>query len=388
MIYEPREDSYLLQKHIKKYCKKDYIVLDMGTGSGIQAKEAAKYCKKVTAVDIQKNVIKRLKKEQSENKKRKILRKINYKVSDLFSNIKQKFDLIIFNPPYLPQDVGIDDIAIYGGKKGYELIEKFLSQVNNYLKPDGKILLLFSSLSKEKKVVEFIEKYGLKYKFIGGTKVFFEKLSVVLLEKDKLVKTLEKREIKNIEVFGHGKRGLLYAGKLGGTKIAIKTKYPKSQAIGRIQNEIRFLKILNKKGIGTKMLFYDKEYFAYKFISGKYIKEFIETEKSKSKLMKVLRNILEQCFVMDKLKINKEEMHNPYKHIVINKTITMIDFERATYAAKSHNITQFLQYIMKNKVFLDKRGFNINKKTLIKLGKEYKRNINKKNFDRIIKEIY
>ena len=40
-VYEPREDSYLLQKYVEKYCKVD-LVLDIGTGSGIQAITAAK----------------------------------------------------------------------------------------------------------------------------------------------------------------------------------------------------------------------------------------------------------------------------------------------------------------------------------------------------------
>ncbi len=384
MIYEPHEDSYLLQKQIRKYCKPNYKVLDMGTGSGIQAREAALYCNNILGVDIQKTVIDNL----NENKKyfeNKRLRKIKYKVSDLFSNVKDKYDLIIFNPPYLPQDINIDDITIYGGKKGYETIQRFLSQVNNYLKPNGKILLLFSSLSKEKKVIEFIEKSGLKYTFISGKKIFFEKLSVVVLEKKDIIKRLEKKGIKNIHIFAHGKRGLLYTGEKGKTLIAIKTKHPQSKASGRIKNEIKFLKMLNKYKIGTKLLFYDKSYFAYKFVSGKYIKEFIETENNKTKVKKVLKNIHNKCFAMDKLKINKEEMHNPYKHIIINNTITMLDFERCTKTKKPHNVTQFLQYIMRNKKFLDKKGFKINKKQIIKLGKEYKSNIGSGSFNRILK---
>ena len=57
MIYKPREDSKLLAKYVKKYAKG--LVLDIGTGSGIQALEAAKKknVKKVVAVDIQKEVV-------------------------------------------------------------------------------------------------------------------------------------------------------------------------------------------------------------------------------------------------------------------------------------------------------------------------------------------
>ena len=312
-------------------------------------------------------------------------KKITYKVSDLFSNVGGKYDLIIFNPPYLPEDVRLKDITLDGGKKGYELIQGFLSKVNNFLKTNGKVLLLFSSLTKKNKVEEFILKYGLEFKELVHQKLFFEMLYVYVLEKNSLVSILEKKGLKNIEIFAHGKRGLLYVGEKGKTKIAVKTKYPKSKAVGRIQNEINFLKILNKHNMGTKLLFFGKGFFAYKFVSGKYIKEFIETEKSKSKVKKVLKNILNKCFTMDKLGINKEEMHNPYKHIIINKTITMLDFERCTKTKKPHNVTQFLQYIMRNKNHLDKKGFKIDKKELIRLGKEYKNNINKENFNKILK---
>ena len=96
MNYEPREDSELLAKYVKKFAFGN--VLDMGTGSGIQAITAAKKksVKSVVAADIQEEVI--------ENNKNNIKnKKIKFIVSDLFSNIKnKKFDTIIFNPPYLP----------------------------------------------------------------------------------------------------------------------------------------------------------------------------------------------------------------------------------------------------------------------------------------------
>ena len=55
MIYEPREDSFLLQKYVKKYSKGR--VLDMGTGSGIQALTALEKTKCVVAVDINEETL-------------------------------------------------------------------------------------------------------------------------------------------------------------------------------------------------------------------------------------------------------------------------------------------------------------------------------------------
>ena len=86
MIYEPAEDSELLKKYVSKYSK-DKHFLDMGAGSGIQGKAAAKAgAKSVLAVDIDSTVVNFLKKEKVEVVK-----------SDLFENMNGKFDLIAFN---------------------------------------------------------------------------------------------------------------------------------------------------------------------------------------------------------------------------------------------------------------------------------------------------
>ena len=55
-IYEPREDSFLLAKNVKKYAFGS--ALDMGTGAGFLAKAAAEVCDDVLAVDINPECIK------------------------------------------------------------------------------------------------------------------------------------------------------------------------------------------------------------------------------------------------------------------------------------------------------------------------------------------
>ena len=199
VIYHPREDSYLIQKHIKDYATSN--VLDMGTGSGVLAKTAAecKKTKQVIAVDINPEVIEFVKKQK--------LDKVKVIQSDLFSNIKQCFDLVIFNPPYLPDDPRIKDVALDGGKHGYEVIERFLDDVNNHLNKEGKILLLFSSLSKKEKIHEFLQRNCFTYKQLDKEKHSFEELFVYLIEKSSLLKKLEAEKLKHITYFTKGHRG-------------------------------------------------------------------------------------------------------------------------------------------------------------------------------------
>ena len=168
MIYEPAEDSFLLQKYVRKYAEGK--VLDMGTGIGIQTLTALEKTKDVLAVDINPEAVKLLKQKR-----------ITAKVSDLFSNVKGKFDLIIFNPPYLPKDEREPEdsaLATTGGKKGYEIIEKFLQQAKKFLKKEGKILLVVSSLTGD--VEKLFKKQGYEFKKLEEKKEFFEKLFVYL----------------------------------------------------------------------------------------------------------------------------------------------------------------------------------------------------------------
>src|SRR3989344_2309934 len=119
MIYDPEEDSFLLAKYVDKFAKGK--ILDLGTGSGIQAEIALRHTKNVLAVDINEEAVNYVKNKN-----------IKAKVSDLFSNINEKFDLIIFNPPYLPNE-NLEDkesrLITTGGKYGYEILERFFSQI-------------------------------------------------------------------------------------------------------------------------------------------------------------------------------------------------------------------------------------------------------------------
>ena len=172
MIYEPREDSFLLRKYVKQYVKKGDKVLDMGTGSGIQAIAALKITDNVTAVDINKACIDNLKKTHPN---------IQAIQSDLFSNVpkNETFDLIIFNPPYLPEEkreTFEERTVLSGGKYGHELLERFFRQAKKYLKPEGKILVVFSSLTGD--IKEKIQALGYSMTRLAEESFFFEKIGV------------------------------------------------------------------------------------------------------------------------------------------------------------------------------------------------------------------
>jgi putative serine/threonine protein kinase len=197
------------------------------------------------------------------------------------------------------------------------------------------------------------------------------------------------KEITDVKYFTKGKRGVLFTAKYKNKKVVIKTKLPSSLAQNRIENEGFYLKELNKHNIGPKLIKATKEYFFYYFVKGDFILEFLKKEKiTKQKKLKVLIKILNQCFVLDKLLIDKEEMHRPLKHILIHKNeVVMLDFERSNKTIKPKNVTQFCVFLIKCKELLQKNSINIDKERMIALAKLYKRYQTKENLKKIIREI-
>ncbi len=175
-VYEAAEDSLLLAKHVREYAKNAEKILDMGTGSGIQAETARKANRKaeIDAADINEKAVQKLKKKKL---------KINAFVSDLFSNVKEKYDLIIFNPPYLPDDEKEDfnSEKWSGGKEGIEITLKFLRQAKAHLEEDGKILLVYSTLANPEKLIKEANKLGYDIRNLDSEEFFYEKIYVAVL---------------------------------------------------------------------------------------------------------------------------------------------------------------------------------------------------------------
>ena len=382
LVYDPREDSYLIQGFVKKYAVGR--VLDMGTGTGILAATASKSTKvrKVVGADIDSAVITYCK-NTIKNKK------ASFVVSNLFSTLKQDvFDTIIFNPPYLPQHPKeTRQLArmLSGGKHGFELIEKFLQAAPHHLAPNGQILLLFSSLTNKGIVDQLIEKNGLQSELLGTQKFFMETLYCYRITKNSIIKRIEHRGVKHIQFLAHGKRGVVYTAQYKNKKVAIKIKRKESAAQNRLQNEARWLNILNKHHIGPRLLFAGKDFIVYEFVRGIFFPAYTESH-TPEKIKKVITDVFNQCFTLDKLGITKEEMHHPHKHIIIGSKATLIDFERTHKSAKPKNVTQFVQYLCNCESQLIAAHLYFNPLTLRRRAQSYKKYPDEAHLQEIIDE--
>ncbi|MGM5481556.1 MAG: HemK2/MTQ2 family protein methyltransferase [Nanobdellota archaeon] len=188
-VYEVDDDTLLLLDTLNEELDKrtsdiadgqSIRVLDMGAGSGHLGFEAFKRKGvNVTLADNNKNAIEQMQLIVEEED-------LNIQVieTDLFESIpSQRFDIIVFNTPYLPYDVENDvyDPSVHGGVKGNEVTLRFLENTKQYLAEGGCILLLFSSLSTPEEIHETIEHRGFQQELVNEKKLFFETLHVYKL---------------------------------------------------------------------------------------------------------------------------------------------------------------------------------------------------------------
>lgn len=394
-IYQPAEDSYLLQRHVREYALGR--ILDIGTGSGIQALTAITNpnAQQVIAVDANPEAVAAL----EHHIKTKGIRKLKVLHSNLFSHVPGKFNLIIFNPPYLPQDKGVEDKAIYGGKKGWEISAQFFQEASAHLFPDGKILFLFSSLTNKERINDILAKNLFEFTELEKEKIAFEELYLYLVEKSTVLQELEKKGIEHLTYFTHGKRGNIFTGKIDRSKfikthlprqsdildVAIKVQRKESKAAESLENEAKWLQVVNQKNIGPRYLFHGEHYVTYQFVEGILFPDWLPT-KEKKEISAVLKKLLEQCFILDHLGVNKEELHHPHKHILINQHNhpTLIDFERCTETKKPKNVTQFVEFISRTQKDLILKGFTFTVETLRESAQNYKQDPSPVNFQQIL----
>ncbi|HII14685.1 MAG TPA: hypothetical protein HA362_00060 [Nanoarchaeota archaeon] len=197
-------------------------------------------------------------------------------------------------------------------------------------------------------------------------------------------KELEKEG--KVEYYARGQRSVVYTCTYKGRKSIAKVEKKESNAKFRLENEAKWLKALNKKGIGPELYACGTGYIVCEFIKGKRIAEWLSSAKA-GPIKKALLGIFSQCRVMDKMLVTKEEMHRPLKHIILfGGKPRMIDFERCHSTEKPQNVTQFCQFLMSRDIhpILEGKGIKFSNEKLIALLRQYRETPDEKAFLKLV----
>jgi len=152
-VYQPAEDSWLLTQAAKDEAQPLDRILEIGVGSGAVSEQFSK-THFVVGTDINPHAV-----SLAHTKGIHVIR------TDLFSGLCAQFDLILFNPPYLPtkSEERVEDwleYALDGGEDGCDTIERFFATARSYLTDNGRVLVLLSSLNNAERVNGILQTHG------------------------------------------------------------------------------------------------------------------------------------------------------------------------------------------------------------------------------------
>ena len=193
-VYSPSDDTFMVIDFFRRSISEDLFdglpikeinnILDIGTGTGIiaifiQSLNLPKL--NIFASDILQNAISCAKLNEKNNN---LKNNITFIHSDLFNSfpnyLKNSFEIVIFNPPYLPSIENSKfksmDKTWDGGPEGLELLFRFFSQVKNYLNLQKKshVYYVCSSATNLNKLYKFIEENGFDNIVLDKQHIFFE----------------------------------------------------------------------------------------------------------------------------------------------------------------------------------------------------------------------
>jgi len=147
--------------------------LEIGTGCGLVSIMVSRSgCPFTVATDISPQAI-----GCARHNALRLAPQIHLALCDLASPVRGRFDLVLFNPPYLISEPNLKpDVAIDGGADGRKLIDRFLPLIRDLLSARGKGLMIQSSLNDVERTMRVASRLGLETTIVQEQSFFFEKL--------------------------------------------------------------------------------------------------------------------------------------------------------------------------------------------------------------------
>ena len=174
-MYTPSDDSYLLADCIRQY--KGMRALEIGIGSGLLLSILEENFTYVAGSDIDLLALQHCRQHRISSNALLVC-------CDAASAFGiGKFDLIVSNPPYLPNDdfYHIRDPTVHGGPSGVETTVHFINSALPLLAGDGKMLIVISSFANAGALDNVVVENKMRKKVVKEKRLFYEMLSIVEL---------------------------------------------------------------------------------------------------------------------------------------------------------------------------------------------------------------
>ncbi len=194
----------------------------------------------------------------------------------------------------------------------------------------------------------------------------------------------------SLHVLGKGYVGVVVLAKKGTREVALKIRRTDSSR-SEMENEARLLRLANEIDVGPRLISNSKNFIIMEYLDGKKIIDWVRDLKGKgsaSKLRSVIKKILNDCYNMDKIRLDHGELSYIHKHVIVGKSPCIIDFESASVNRRTSNVTSVTQSIfigsgiakIVRKIIKEPQ-----KKRLINSLRKYKNDQSQKNFEGVLK---
>lgn len=162
-VFGPAPVSHLLGRAVLDEVRPDDRVLDMGTGTGVNAILAASRAREVVGVDINPRAVETAITNAEANG---VAERTTFLHGDLFAPVEGSFDLVINDPPFRwfpPRDMAERAMA----DEGYEALGRFFAELPARLRPGGRALIFFGTSGDLAHLLALSEAHGFTHEVVA-----------------------------------------------------------------------------------------------------------------------------------------------------------------------------------------------------------------------------
>ena len=198
--------------------------------------------------------------------------------------------------------------------------------------------------------------------------------------------TGEKR-VLSVHLLGKGCVGIVTVASRNSEKVALKIRRTDADRAS-MRREAELLRKANSGDVGPTLLGVSKDFLMMQFVEGKLLPRWFEEKAGKARIKRVLRNVIEQCWRLDAAGLDHGELSHAPKHVIVTgeDKAFIVDFESASVNRRPSNVTSVCQFLFISEFSrkVSERLGNRDKRTMIEALRRYKKNANRKNFEKVI----
>ncbi|MEM4703832.1 MAG: RIO1 family regulatory kinase/ATPase [Candidatus Bathyarchaeia archaeon] len=202
------------------------------------------------------------------------------------------------------------------------------------------------------------------------------------------IKFCGKKQILNLNVLGKGCVGIVVVALRKNEHVALKIRRVDADR-NAMKQEAKLLEKANSQQVGPKLLAYSRNFLVMQLVEGFLFPEWLRKVRGKTRLRKVLRELLEQCWRLDQACLDHGELSHAPKHVIIdeNDNSFIVDFETSSLKRKPSNVTSLCQFLFigsETARLVNKKLGGVDKREIINALREYKKEKSRMTFRKVL----